>query len=889
MIARSGMFGGAGGLHHKRTGVVLLCLLFLVATIVWGQVEQGVIMGYVKDTSDAAIPGAAVTITNVDTNISHETTTDAGGYYRSIPLAVGNYTVAVEYAGFKRTVRAGLTLEVQQQALVDLVMEVGAVSEEITVTAATPLLQTSEASQGEVIENRKIVDLPLNGRSYLQLALLTKGANVPASGSRFGGFTAGGLRSDHNNYLLDGMDNNSNQHAGQGRTGQVISPSIDAVQEFKVLTNAYSAEYGRNVGGVVNVVIKSGTNDFHGGAFEFLRNEKLDAKNFFDDPDAENPPYKRNQFGAFIGGPIVRNKTFFFGDYEGTIQRESATTLSTVATPLEKLGDFSQSIYAGSEVSIYDPDSYDPETNTRTPYPNNIMPASSQDSVTSQVISFYPDPNREGVTNNYLSNPLTRADTHKENVKIDHTFSESDSIYGRYSNHYYIKKGDGQLPEPAWGGNDRSTILENRNQAFVVSHTHIFTPTLFNTLKVGWNRFLTNRKPPTETDYNAQLGISGTASWGGLAVFSITGFQNLGNQASTPHISDSQDRQLVNDLSWIRGRHTVKAGANLHFVQSGHLQAYQSQGVFTFNKNFTRQTSNNKGGHPLAHLLTGYPNASQLTTVATGEQRRRLYALYVNDQIRVTDRLTMNVGVRWEYIGPWYEKFNKYANFTPYSSPPGLVLAEDGGIYNRATIRPDYNNFAPRFGIAYRATNRTVIRTAYGIYYGGVTHIGDRYLHCGPPNQVFARFSTDNIHPGVIVEDGFDPGALTDSVTNLQTISQDRRNLAPYSQQWNFTIQHELGGDLSFEIGYAGTKGNRFAAAHGHQHAGPGAGECQLSASDHRALHRGMGPNREPLVRHVPPRVERQLQLPRHDPQHEEAVLQRIELPGQLHLVESHR
>ena len=552
-----------------------------------------------------------------------------------------------------------------------------------------------------------------------------------------------------------------------------------------------------------------GTNDIHGGAFHFLRNEKLDAKNFFDSPTAQKPPYKRNQFGAFVGGPIVRNKTFYFGDYEGTIQRESATTQSTIATPLEKVGDFSQSIYAKKAVQIFDPNTYDPISKTRQPFPGNVIPAGQQDPVAAQVVSFYPEPNQPGPTNNYLSHPLTRRNTHKFNVRIDHSLSDNDSIYGRYSNHYFIHRSNGELPEPAFGGTDRSTTYENRNQAFVISHTHIFTPTLFNNLKVGWNRFLTNRKPPTDVDYNAEVGIRGTAAWPGLAVFSISGFRNLGNQASTPHISDSQDRQLVNDLSWIKGRHTVKAGANIHFIQSDHVQAYQSQGVFTFNGNFTRQTKPTSFGHPLADVFTGYPRTSQLTSVARGQQRRRLYAFYANDQFRLTNRLTLNMGVRWEYIGPWFEKFNKFGNFQPYTDPPGLVVAKDGGIFDRSTINADYNNFAPRIGIAFRPDDRTVIRTGYGVYYGGVDHIGDRYLHCGPPYQVFSTFSTDNIHPTIIVRDGFPAGALTENVTNLQTISQSQRNLTPYSQQWNFTVQRELAGNLSVEIAYAATKGNR--------------------------------------------------------------------------------
>jgi hypothetical protein len=259
------------------------------------------------------------------------------------------------------------------------------------------------------------------------------------------------------------------------------------------------------------------------------------------------------------------------------------------------------------------------------------------------------------------------------------------------------------------------------------------------------------------------------------------------------------------------GRHTIKTGVNLMFIQSPHEQAFQSNGVFTFNGNFTRQSSNNTFGNAYADFLLGIPFNSQLSTVAHGNQRRRIHAGYVQDDIRVTQNLTVNLGVRYEYIGPWFEKYNHYANFDIDSSwdNPQLLLAKDGSIADRSTLRPDYNNFAPRVGFAYRLTDRTVIRSGYGMYYGGVDHIGDRYLHAGPPFFFQSGFNTDSITPVIVLRDGFPEGATSSRVTNLQTISQDRTNLSPYSQQWNFTVQRELVQDLSMEVGYVGTKGNR--------------------------------------------------------------------------------
>ncbi len=785
--------------------------LILLAQISLAQVEQGTIVGYVKDNSGAAIPGAQVVITNVNTGIFSETMTDESGYYRSIPLRVGVYSVSAEFEGFKRTVQSGISLEVNQQALVDLMLEIGAVTEEVTVTAEAPLLQTTEASQGQVIDHRKIVDLPLNGRDYLQLALLSSGTNVPAPGARFGGFSSGGLRTSHNNYLLDGMDNNSNQHAGTGRQGQVISPSVDAIEEFKVQTNAYSAEFGRNIGGVVNVVIKSGTNQFHGGAFEFLRNEKLDAKNFFDSPTDPVPPYKRNQFGFFVGGPIMKNKTFFFTDWEGTRIRTSGTTQSTIPTTLEREGDFSQSIYAGKPVSIYDPATYNPLNKTRLPIAGNVIPQSSLDPVGVNLASLYPLPNKSSITNNFLSNPLTKESTDKWDLKIDHTFGPSDTIYGRVSTQDFTHLGDGPLPAPAYGGGDNMTTFTNDSRSFAVSWTHVFSPYLFNSIKAGWNRFNTRRVAPIEESITEQVGIKGTANLPGLTPVGVTGFRGLGTQGSTPNFTDSQTRQLVNDLSWIKGRHTIKTGVNLNWIQAPHTQVFQSAGVLTFNGNFTRQTSPVGGGNPFADLLVGIPFSAQLSNIPYGAQRRRMHHAYVQDQIRVSDRFTLNIGIRYEYLGPWFEKYNNYSNFDLDTDPanPYILLATDGGIAERSTLTPDYNNFAPRVGIAYRVTDTTVIRSGYGIYYGGVTHFGDRYLHCSPPFFFQSRFSTDSISPTIVLKDGFPPGATSANVTNLQTISQDRRNLSPYSQQWNFTIERQLMNNLTFTIGYYGTKGNR--------------------------------------------------------------------------------
>ncbi|MDP2996768.1 MAG: TonB-dependent receptor [Bryobacterales bacterium] len=791
------------------------------------QVEQGVILGTVSDQSGARIVNGAVTITNLATNVTHLTRTGVDGSFRSIPLRTGRYSVSVEAPGFKKLVRTGLTLEIQAEVRLDLGLELGAAAEQITITADAALLQTTEPSRGQVIDNKKIVDLPLNGRDYLQLALLTAGTNVPPPGARFAGFSAAGFRVSHNNYLLDGMDNNSNQHAAQGRTPQVISPSIDAVQEFKVQTTNYSAEFGRNVGGVVNVVIKSGSNEFHGGAFEFLRNEAFNARNFFQAPGAKIAVFRRNQFGALLGGPIVKNKTFFFVNYEGTKEYTADTAQPTVATAAERRGDFSSnSFFNNRPTQIFDPATYNAQTRARQPFANNVIPATRIDPVAAKVAAFSPNPNRGSIINNYFSNPRSDANTHKGDLRIDHTVGPKDTLYGRYSYQNYFLQPEGNLPAPAFGGGDPA-FNENRPQSFVISHGHIFTPNLFNTLKVSWNRLLTNRGSPVDGNLNPQIGLKGAnTELNGFALFNISGFASLGPPANNPQFSDSQTRQITDDVLWTRGRHTVKFGGNLMFVQSPHRQAFQSNGVFTFNGNFTRQSSNNTFGNSYADFLLGIPSNSQLSTVAQGNQRRRIHAVYLQDDFKLSDRFTLNVGLRYEYIGPWFEKYNHYSNFDIDVSraDPKLRLAAAGGIAERSTVRPDYNNLAPRIGFAFRFDNRTVIRSGYGIYYGGVDHIGDRFLHCSAPFFYQSGFNTDSITPVIVLRDGFPAGATSSGVSNLQTISQDRTNRSPYSQQWNFTIQREIAKDLSLELGYAGTKGNRLLQRYDSNAPEPGPG-----------------------------------------------------------------
>lgn len=475
-----------------------------------------------------------------------------------------------------------------------------AIAETVDVRADAPLLSTAAPTQGQVIDNKKIVELPLNGRDYLQLALLSGGAVQPIGG-RYGGFSATGQRTTQNNFLLDGVDNNNIQIAAQGFRPEAVKPSVDAIQEFQVVTNAYSAEYGRAAGGVVNVVLKSGTNVPHGAVFGFLRHEAFDARNFFDPANQDKPRFRRNQYGLAVGGPIVKNRTFFFGDYEGTRIRKSATINNTIPTLEMRGGDFSE-----LSVPIYDPATYDPVRNTRKPFPNNIIPDERIDPIARQAAAWYPEPQNGRLTQNFLFNPPVDENVDKFDTRIDHVFSGRDNVYYRFSYHRIFEGVTPSLPAPAFGGGGSAQQNTNLGLNTALVWNHVFSPTLMASTRVAWNRLNTRREPPIAYSLNAELGLRGVnQELPGGARLALDTYTDLGVGPNNPNIVDSQTRQFVTDLTWVRGPQTLKFGANIMWLQSA-LQNPQSQvGNFTFNGSFTRDPLTGRGGDPFADFLLG--------------------------------------------------------------------------------------------------------------------------------------------------------------------------------------------------------------------------------------------------------------------------------------------
>ncbi len=791
----------------RQSWIAVVFLSLAATATAVAQVETARLTGTVKDSTGAVLPGVELSITHLETNRQVVALTNEQGRYVSVPLPVGSYQVTAELPGFKRISRSGIRLQIQETAVIDFTLEIGEITEVVQVTADAPLLNTTDPTQSQVIDNKKIVDMPLNGRDYLQLALLSAGAIQPVGG-RFGGFSAGGQRTTQNNYLLDGVDNNNVQIAAQGRRAEAVKPSIDAIQEFKVVTNSFSAEYGRAAGGVVNVVLKSGSNELHGTVFGFLRNEVLDAKNFFDDPDADKPPFKRSQFGFSLGGPIIRDKTFFFGDYEGTRIRESRTVNNTIPTRKMRRGDF-------SEVSetIFDPATYDPETGTRQAFPNNIIPENRLDPIALKAIAWYPDPNSGGLTENFLFNPPNIEDVDKFDVRVDHLFGQSDNVYYRFSYQRELEPFSPALPPPAYGGGDNARSFHNTGINTALVWNHVFTPTLISSSRVAWNRLFSQITAPIDENVNAELGLKGVnQTIGGGPQFSISGYTNLGIGSFVPNLIDSQTRQLVNDTTWTRGSHSVKFGVNVLWLQSYLSNPQQELGNFVFNGNFTRDPKSQKGGDAMADFLLGIPWRTDVSNSIYMNLRAPFYHFYIQDEWRASSRLTLNFGIRYELNLPWVETRNGISNFDIDTDPdnPRFIVAQEGSRFDRATMTTDKDNFGPRLGVAYQIRPGTVIRAGYGLFTANYEGTGGaQFLEGNPPFHIKSRISTDSINPSILLREGVPEGLITpERAISLQFSSFEVDPELPYSQQWNLNVQQTLARNWVWEIGYYGAKSN---------------------------------------------------------------------------------
>lgn len=777
-------------MHNAIGRASALCLMLSALSFA----QEAQVSGRITDASGSVIPNVRVTITNTDTGGPRDTKTNDLGYYTLPLLQPGNYKIAAEKNGFRTSELSDIVLLVDQRATINITMQVGQLTQEISVTGTTPLLDTVEPSMGQVIENRQVMEMPLNGRNYITLGLLSGGTADPVANSRDQGFSAGGQRLSANNYLLDGADNNSYELADAGRMGGMVAPSIDAVQEFKVQTNSYSAEYGRGTGAVVNVTIKSGTNQIHGSAYEFLRNNDVDAKNFFASPTAPAPQYQRNQYGFAAGGPIIRNKTFIFGDLEKTNIRQAQSTVDTIPTVAERTGNFSQLTRALSNP-------FSPGTT----FPGNMIPGSLIDPIAAKLAALYPTPQNGLLASNYLYAGPSDEDDRRWDVRGDHIFREQDSIYVRVSNYGVTIPGVLNLPPPAFGANAFDETING--WAGSLGWNHIFSGSLIAVTRLSWTYNQFSRVNPAvagTANLNQKYGILGgdDSIPGGFSSFAITGYKQLGLGANNPTIRDSQNRQFMTDLNWSRGAHDLKFGVSLMRIQNNIVNDNYDIGLWTFNGQFT--------GDGMADFLLGWSSQWQGSIQESVNLRGWLPAAYVQDDWKLTPKLTVNAGVRYEVSLPFYDKQNRFANYVMDQGLPHLVLASGSGGYSgQSLVNVDPNGWEPRFGLAYQITPRTVIRTGYGIYRTYFEPQGDtQFLSANPPFAYQTSIAASKTAPAVDLQAGPPAGAVSLAhATGLVFASFPTSPHRAYAQQWNFNIQQQLASNWMFELGYSGVKG----------------------------------------------------------------------------------
>jgi hypothetical protein len=787
-----------------RKTLIALAILSVGAPLFAQVATDAVIVGTVTDASQASIEGAIVTVTQNATGAVTKTVTNSRGQYRTPPLRIGEYTVAIGSKGFKQFRGTGVILDIGAISQLDVSLEPGEVSESVEVQSAPQeLLQSSDSTVGTVITNQQIVDLPLNGRDYLQLATLSAGT-TPALGTS-GGIGIGGQAGSRVAFLLDGLDNN-NQQISTGHSGQkeIIKPSVDAIQEFKVVTNGYSAEYGRSSSGVVSVQLKSGTNAIHGTAFEFLRNNAADARNYF---AQQNLPFKQNQFGGTIGGPILKDRVFAFGDVEFLRLRQQTPSYSLVPTTAQRTGQFSS--------VIYDPSTYNAATKTRLAFTGNQIPQNQLDPVALKVLGFFPTANATPTANNpnnFLYNSPAPSNNYRWDVRFDQILSGSQTLYERYSSQHDDQGVISSLPPLNGQYYAGSGAQTTDSKSFIVGYNTSWSPTVLASLRAGWNFLYWHNFYPSQS--LTSVGIPGVETvYPGFSQIAVSNYATLG-VSNVPNIDASEDREVAGDLTWIRGSHTLKLGWQEYWLQTNFNSSQKSSGIFNFNGQYTSKSgSSGSSEQALADFLLGTASKEQLSSTAILNFRAPYTHFFVQDDWTVSRNLTLNLGLRYELSPPAVDKHNAIANFDLDTDPntPRIVQAgsEGSGRSARALQDVSYTGVAPRMGFAYKVNDKTVLRGGYGIFYSNLITLGGmQSLEINPPNSLpRVTISPNATAPTNRLKNGFPDGTLSfTNGKNVQLASYDRHATVPTDQQWNLNIQRELPFGIVTEVGYYSNK-----------------------------------------------------------------------------------
>jgi hypothetical protein len=804
-------------MRHSNALRIALLAAFTAIQALYAQLDTGSISGTVRDSTGAILQAATVRIIEPETGIAVSLLSNNDGFYSAPALHIGRYTVSASAAGFATETRAGIDLRVQDRLNIDFSLSPGQTNTVVTVEGGAPLLQTEDSSMGQVVDDATMENLPLNGRNYIQLATLGAGTSPSRRGAERDTFIANGAREIQNTYLLDGIDNKNKIVGFDSSAAQAIEPVIDGVQEFKVETSTFSAEFGQAAGAVVNVTLKSGTNQFHGSMWEYLRNSFFDATPYFQ-VHGQKPNYNQNQFGATFGGPIIKDRTFFFASWQSLQSVEIAPQLATVPTLNQRAGIFSTPIYdPASTVANPNGSGY-----VRTPFPGKQIPMNLWDPVATNLLALYPLPNLPGATN-FLSDQAERIASEQGNIRGDHRFNEKDTAFVRYSKQEISSVLPAPLPPPTSLASDVWT----ESHSVVGSETHIFRPNLINEARFGYMETREVQQVPG-TNLDAQYGIQGAPDYPevhGLPTFAISGLNTLGTtgpgslplsttgSGNLPLDKQGRNIQFLDNLSWVKGRHTLKFGLDVEQVTLyGHV-TLSARPAFTFTGVYTQNPQSRPGtGSAFADFLLGYVNSYTVSTRPDNESRQHTFEGYIQDDWKVSPRLTLNLGLRYELAMPWYETSNHYSDFILQPGPADglLVTAAEAGQYGlrNSFATPDTKNFAPRAGLAYQLTPKTVIRSGFGVFYGRTDEnlgISSRPTN-NPPYFLRSINTGDQIHTLITLSEGIPANILNpNDVINSNVNSWPIHMPLPYTYEWNLNIQQQLGAGFTGQVGYVGS------------------------------------------------------------------------------------
>jgi len=785
-------------------GLVCLSLLWLAASPAFAQFDTATILGIVRDNTGAVVPGATVTLTNAGTGIAVVRVTDANGNFEFMTVRVGRYKVTAELAGFAVALADNVQATVGGRQRVELKLEPGKVTETIEVVGAAKLLETDSSQRGQIITSDQAVELPLNGREYSGLVLLSPGVRVSSIGTgssatpREGSFNINGLRSTFNNYMLDGLDNNAYGTSNQGFSNQVMQPSPDAVAEFKVVTNNLGAEYGRSAGATVNVASRSGTNNFSGAAWEFFRDTSLNAAGYFLPASGQKPPQRRNQFGGAFGGPVVKNKAFFFAEYEAYRQTRETTGFQTIADMTQRQGILSVAI--------------------RNPITGVTYPAGTQIPMSDfarKVLSGLPTPTSSSAASNYSVLQQFTDKVDKGSGKVDYQYSPALTFFGRYGHRVRDAVDQSPLPLPTGGAGNGNTYSTNKQ--FATGFTWARSGTSLLEGRFGWGSTVAGKNPlslgsPSALDAYGLVGLpTDPRVAGGLPTQLITGYSDLGRQVANPQWQFPTMWNPKINYTWVTGKHSLKTGYEFQDISTQVQDVNPLYSRDTYTGQFTRPTgvaSNNI--YNLADFMLGLRSQYALTNIMVADLRQQMHFAYLQDDLRVNNQLTLNLGIRYEYATPHWEKNNVLSNYDPVAKK--MIMATNGSLEDRALVKPDRNNFGPRLGFAYSVNPKTVIRGGYGLSYVHFHRAGSaNLLSLNGPQVINAIVNQTNpaLSSFRTTQQGYpsglnDPSTFQPTVANVTYMPNDYHS--SQVQSYYISMQREITSNMTLDVAYVGNK-----------------------------------------------------------------------------------